>query len=214
MDERATGIILRTRPLTETSVIVHWLTSDLGRLATVAKGARRAQSPFRGKLDLFYVAEFSFARSRRSDLHIAREVVLRETHPELRRDLARLEQASYCAALIEQTTEPESPLPAIFGLLHGLLGHLAQSQAEPRTVMAFELKLLTELGLRPDFESSAITPGTKMLLKRLIETDWIRLSRLKFSEVQTVEARNFLHGFLAHHLGKVLPARSAALRKE
>ena len=40
--ERSTGLILRTRALTETSLIVHWLTPDLGRLATVAKGARRA----------------------------------------------------------------------------------------------------------------------------------------------------------------------------
>ena len=67
MDERATGIILRTRLLTDTSLIVHWLTPDLGRLATVAKGARRPKSPFRGKLDLFYEADFSFARSRRSE---------------------------------------------------------------------------------------------------------------------------------------------------
>ena len=34
MIETTRGIILRTRPLTETSLIVHWLTPDLGRLAT------------------------------------------------------------------------------------------------------------------------------------------------------------------------------------
>ena len=80
MDERSIGVILRVRPLTETSLIVHWLTPDLGRVATVAKGARRPKSPFRGKLDLFYEADFSFQRSRRSELHNLREVVLRETH--------------------------------------------------------------------------------------------------------------------------------------
>ena len=69
MIETATGIILRTRPLTETSLIVHWLTPDFGRLATVAKGARRPKSPFAGQLDLFYAADFSFSRSRSSDLH-------------------------------------------------------------------------------------------------------------------------------------------------
>ena len=80
MIETAAGLVLRTRPLTETSLIVHWLTPGLGRLATVAKGARRAKSPFRGKLDLFYLADFSFSRSRRSELHTLREVSLRETH--------------------------------------------------------------------------------------------------------------------------------------
>ena len=72
MIETATGLILRTRPLTETSLIIHWLTPTFGRLATVAKGARRPKSPFLGRLDLFYEADFSFSRSRRSDLHILR----------------------------------------------------------------------------------------------------------------------------------------------
>src|SRR5687767_2084809 len=103
MDERTSGIILRTRPLTETSLIVHWLTPDLGRIAIVAKGARRPKSPFRGKLDLFYEGDFSFARSRKSELHTLREVVLRDMHGELRKDLGWIQQASYAAAFIEQT---------------------------------------------------------------------------------------------------------------
>ena len=110
MIQTATGIILRTRPLTETSLIVHWLTPNFGRMATVAKGARRPKSPFLGKLDLFYLADFSFSRSRRSDLHILREVSLRETHGPLRQNLASLRQAAYAAAFIEQATETETPL--------------------------------------------------------------------------------------------------------
>src|SRR5512139_17835 len=99
MVERTSGLILRTYPLTETSLIVHWLTPAMGRLATVAKGARRPKSPFRGKLDLFYEADFSFNRSRRSELHNLREVTVRETHSVLRQDLACLQQAAHCAAL-------------------------------------------------------------------------------------------------------------------
>src|SRR5436190_21699232 len=100
MEERTHGLILRTHPLTETSLIVHWLTPDFGRIATVAKGARRPKSPFRGKLDLFFLADFSFARSRRSELHTLREVCLRDTHPALRENYSYLQQVSYCVALI------------------------------------------------------------------------------------------------------------------
>src|SRR6266851_4764215 len=98
MIETTTGVVLRTRPLTETSLIVQWLTPTLGRIATVAKGARRPKSPFRGKLDLFYLADFSFSRSRRSELHTLREASLRETHAFLREELGYLQQACYCAA--------------------------------------------------------------------------------------------------------------------
>src|SRR5271154_3765098 len=105
MTESATGIVLRTRPLTETSLIVQWLTPNFGRIATVAKGARRHKSPFLGKLDLFYVADFSFSRSRSSDLHNLREASLRETHGALREDILKLQQAAYAANFIAQATE-------------------------------------------------------------------------------------------------------------
>src|SRR4051812_49420333 len=100
MEERAQGIILRTRLLTETSLIAHWLTAEHGRVATVAKGARRPKSPFRGKLDLFYSADFSYARSRRSELHTLKEVSLLDTHPKLREEIGYVQQASYAAALL------------------------------------------------------------------------------------------------------------------
>src|SRR5881394_2640206 len=124
--QRTRGIILRTRPFTETSLIVNWLTPDFGRVSTVAKGAKRTKSPFRGKLDLFYEADFSLQRSRRSELHTLREVVLRETHTAIRHELGYLQQASYCAALIEQTTETQTPLPEIYTLFAGFLQALPQ----------------------------------------------------------------------------------------
>src|SRR5690242_167257 len=121
MVESATGLVLRTRPLTETSLIVHWLTPEFGRLATVAKGARRPKSPFRGKLDFFYLASFSFSRSRVSELHSLREVSVVKTHAFLRCEMAYLQQAAYCVRLLEQATETETPLGSLFQLCRDLL---------------------------------------------------------------------------------------------
>jgi len=214
MNERTTGLILRTRPLTETSLIVHWLTPDLGRLATVAKGARRPKSPLRGQLDLFYLAEFSFARSRRSELHTLREVRLRETHPVLRQDWRKLQQVSYCAALVEQTTETDTPLPGAFELLLGLVDYLSPHPAEPKAVFAFEMKLLQESGLKPDFSTGRLSEGGKQILQRLLESDWPALARLRLSAVQVTELRQFLHGFLIYHLGRTPGGRNTALQLE
>jgi DNA repair protein RecO (recombination protein O) len=210
VDTRTTGLILRTRRLTETSLIVHWLTADMGRLATVAKGALRPKSPLRGKLDLFYKAEFSFARSRRSELHALREVRLLETHALLRQELAWLQQASYCAAFIEQATETDTPLPMIYELMDGLLEHLPRQPAQPLTLFAFEMKMLVELGLGPDLDRASLSGGTREILKRLAVADWSRLPRLKLSAAQQTEIRRFLHGFLIYHVGKLPLGRSAA----
>jgi len=211
MIETTAGVVLRTRALTETSLIVHWLTPSLGRLATVAKGARRAKSPFRGKLDLFYLADISFSRSARSELHTLREVSLRETHARLRQDLGLLQQAAYCAALLEQATETETPLPRLFDLMTGVLQHLLIHPRQPATVFSFELKLLNELGLKPSLETSRLKPGTKALISALGENDWAMVARLRLSEAQVADLREFLHGFLTYHLGRIPKARSGAL---
>ncbi len=211
MTETATGLVFRTRLLTETSLIVQWLTPGFGRLATVAKGARRAKSPFLGKLDLFYLADFSFNRSARSELHTLREVSLRETHSGLRRELGRLQQASYGAALVERATETETPLPEVFDLMIGLLRHILAHPPQPQTVFAFELKLLAELGLKPDLAASQLNPGTRQLVKALTENDWPVMACLKLSNDQVTELRQFLHGFLQYHLGSVLKGRAGAL---
>src|SRR5690349_13798465 len=181
--ESSRGIILRTRPLTETSLIVNWLTPEFGRVSTAAKGARRPKSPFSGKLDLFYEADFSFARSSRSDLHTLREVSLRETHAILRRELGSLQQAGYAAALIEQTTESDTPLAEIYDLFSSFVNHVASSEAKPRNVFAFELKLLRALGLEPDAEEK-FPEATRQLISELTESPWDGLVKLRATTAQ------------------------------
>src|SRR5580658_4872808 len=200
---RTTGLVLRTRPLTDTSLIVQWLTRDFGRVATVAKGARRPKSPFRGQLDLFYLADLSFARSRRSELHTLREVRLLESHPGLRLDLIYLQQASYCAALIEQSAEPDAPLAAAFANFTSLLRLLPHQPAQPLTIFAFEMKWLQELGQNPNLSEANLTPGASQILERLLDNDWPEIFRLRLSEAQVREIRLFLHGFIIYHLERV-----------
>jgi len=211
---RTTGLVLRTRPLTDTSLIVQWLTRDFGRVATVAKGARRPKSPLRGQLDLFYLADLSFARSSRSELHTLREVRLLESHPGLRLELSYVQQASYCAALIEQSAEPDAPMPAVFDNFSSLLRHLPKQTAQPQTIFGFEMKWLQELGLKPDLGQTNLTPGTKQILERLLEMDWPEIFRLRLSPAQAREIRLYLHGFIIYHLERIPRGRSAALGGE
>lgn len=203
MIEPATGLILRTWPLTETSLIVEWLTAEAGRMSTAAKGARRPRSPFLGKLDVFYEADFTFSRSRRSELHTLREVRLRATHDALRRDLDRLAQAAYCAKLIEQTTETDTPVPRIYELMRGVVNHLDTHPAQPQLIFAFELKLLRELGQQPSPARTSLNARERELLVRLLESDWPEVSQMTLSASEINDLRLFLHGYLIYHLGRI-----------
>ncbi|MBL9128915.1 MAG: DNA repair protein RecO [Verrucomicrobiales bacterium] len=210
-DERTTGVILRTRLLTETSLIVHWLTGDCGRIATVAKGARRPKSPFRGKLDLFYVADLTFRRSRHSELHALLEVGARASFPEFRNDWRRLTRAAYGVALIEQTTETDTPVPETFRLFLGYLEHLGGAQSGASSVLALELRHLADMGMEPDWDRGNLSGEARALAERLVEGDWRALDvRSVDGEAELALAR-FLHGFLIFHLGRLPRGRSDAL---
>lgn len=211
MEERSQGIILRTRPLTETSLIVNWLTPDLGRLSTVAKGARRPKSPFRGKLDLFFEAAFSFSRSRVSTLHNLREVELQTPNETLRREMNWVLQASYCASLLETSTETESPIPEIHDLFQRFLRHLPKRPPCATPVLAFELKLLYALGLGPSSEDKALSPETRQWIMALTEWEWEEIARQEIPVATVRPLERFLHGFLIHHVGRIPAGRHEAI---
>lgn len=211
MIESATGVVLRTQRLTETSLIVRWLTEESGRLATVAKGARRTKSPFAGKLDLFVEADFTFSRSHRSDLHGLREVSVNEFHLPLRDNVGRIESAAYCTALLEQTTETDTPLPGLFDLFTGLLAQLSRSEPRPRWIFAFELKLLVALGLFPSLDRTRLKPATRELVVALTRGSWSDVESLKPATPSVKELSGFLQGFLIYHLGKIPKGRNTAL---
>ncbi len=122
-----------------------------------------------------------------------------------------LQQASYCAALVEQATETETPLPRVFDLMIGALRHLLAQPLQATTVFSFELKLLTELGLQPDLDKSNLKPGTRQLVNALTENDWPVVARLRPTAAQAAELGHFLHGFLIYHLGRIPKGRDAAL---
>src|SRR5436309_11535227 len=103
--ERADAIVLRVRPVTESSLIVTWFTREFGKLKTMAKGARRPKSPFRGKIDLFYRDEIIFLRSRRSDLHLLHDCFLEAGHWRCRVPTPPWRRPCFARELGDLTTE-------------------------------------------------------------------------------------------------------------
>ena len=157
--ETTHALLLRRTRLTETSFIITWFTADHGKLKTVAKGARRPQSRFAGLLDLFFDCEIQFARSRKSDLHILREVTLHEPHGQLRTDYTRVALAAYFVELLELTTEPEHPAPELHDLLRRALHHLNGQPASRRALVHFEAELTRLLGIANAEVTAAVALG-------------------------------------------------------
>jgi len=145
--ETTAAILLRKRMLSDTSLIVSWCTESFGCIQTVAKGARRAKSPFAGKLDLFFEAEIQIARSRRSDLHTLTEVALKNPFGGIRRNYLRTQVAAYFVELIEICTERDHREPDLFALLRRAFGYLNANDPNLRAVTHFETELARITGV-------------------------------------------------------------------
>jgi DNA repair protein RecO (recombination protein O) len=158
MSESLNGMVLRRARYSDTSLIVTWLTDRHGRLKTMAKGALRQKSPFAGKLDLFFHCDLMLSLSRRSDLHVLREVSILATFDQIRTDYLRTRVASYFVELIEEVTESDHPVADIYRLLLRALDYLNKKTPQPKAVLFFESELCNCLGLySPDLHSAAET---------------------------------------------------------
>ncbi|MBX3731700.1 MAG: DNA repair protein RecO [Verrucomicrobiae bacterium] len=207
------GFILRVHALTETSLVVRWLTADHGRLATVARGARQARSPFHGRLDLFFSARISFQRSRRSDLHTLREVSVTTTHPGVRADYPRLAQASYAVALVERVSEPETPVPELHRLLGEFLAHLDARPALARNVHALEVRMLAAGGLDPVELARDADDGVRRLMHALRDLDWADLGGLEAAPPAIRVVNRCLQAQIESSWGRIPRGRDDALRR-
>jgi DNA repair protein RecO (recombination protein O) len=145
--ETTAAILLRKRRFRDTSLIISWCTESFGCIQTVAKGARRARTPFAGRLDLFFEAEIQIARSKKSDLHTLTELALRDTFAGIRRTYLRTQVAAYFVELIELCTERDHHEPELFALLRRAFNYLDANDPDLRAVAHFETELARIAGV-------------------------------------------------------------------
>lgn len=149
--------MIRLTRLTETSLIVHWFTEAHGLVKAVAKGARRAKSPFAGQIDLFFGGEITLSRPRSGELLILREVAIRQWREGLRRNYTSTLLAAYCCQLLESAVEPEHPEPELHDLLRRALDHFEAAPPTLRGMIHFENELARILGVSHDRFSAEIS---------------------------------------------------------
>lgn len=168
--------LLRTSPLTETSLIVHWCSDQKGLIKTAAKGALRPKSPFSGKLDLFFEAELIYIPSRSGDLHTLKEVSVLKPREGIRKSYLATLAAAYFVKWIELVAERETPIPELAGLLRRALDYLGERPATWKAVRHFENELARLCGLAVDGEDGlaalssayhAQPPQRRELMERL-----------------------------------------------
>lgn len=153
--ESTEAIVIRQADFSETSRVVTLFTRDFGKIATIAKGARRLRGPFEGALDLLAQCQIVFIRKTSNSLDILTEARLTARFRPEARSLHSLYGGYYIAELLDGFTEPYDPHPNLFQEASLMLRMLEAGDRPLQTVLQFELTILREIGQMPVFDSCA-----------------------------------------------------------
>lgn len=143
-------LCLRRFPYGESSLVLHVLTPEAGRVALLAKGAYRPNSGFFAVFDLFDTLEVRWSARTARELGLVTRAALHTRRPALAGDLERYRIALALLELAQLCAREEHEERALFRWLEAALDLLQDGQALPVVVaVAADLALLRANGLAP-----------------------------------------------------------------
>ncbi|HEX6970844.1 MAG TPA: DNA repair protein RecO [Limnochordia bacterium] len=154
---KSQALVLRTRPLGEGDKVVTLFAEGVGKVAAVARGARRVRSRLLGGTQPFVHGRFLLFRGKSLDTLSQVEIV--NPFRRLREDLTAMAAASYTAELVDLSVEEREPIDELFGLLLGTWHWIASGTQTPLALRAFELRAMSVLGYRPVLAACAVCGG-------------------------------------------------------
>lgn len=147
------GFVLHSYAYKETSLIVEVFSRDHGRVALIAKGAKRPHSRLRGVLQTFQ--PLSLGWSGKSEVRTLTGAEWIGGMPPLER--SALLCGFYLNELLVKLLARDDPHPALFDHYVATLNQLAHDEPTAIVLRKFERALLKETGVAGDFSLCAAT---------------------------------------------------------
>lgn len=212
------GFVLHSYPYKETSLIIDFFSRDHGRVALVAKGAKRPHSALRGVLQTFQPLSVSWSGKAEIRTLIGAEWV---------GGLLPLEKSAllcgfYLNELLVKLLARDDPHPTLFNHYVSTLNQLAHGEAAPIVLRRFERALLKETGVAADL-TRCTTTRTVVTADAIYVVDpergarlarpsdpWPRVKGQTLLDMESgnyaapttlVQSKLLMRALLAHHLG-------------
>jgi len=151
--QKTKAIVLGCYPLGEADKIVAFYTRDFGKIRAVARGGRKTKSRLCGRLEILICGTLVFFEKPDKDLHVVNSFDIVESFQVLREDLLKMAYCSYLAELIQHIESLGIPDADIFDLVLDILFMMKAIDDPEVLARAFEIRLLTSMGLSPQLDS-------------------------------------------------------------
>lgn len=150
--QTTSAIVIRHQALGEHDKLITFYTLDAGKLKAVARSARRPGNRLTGSLDLLNHGELVYFDRPHKDLQYVNSFDIRDSFAKLKEDLAGVAYGFYIAELVDQVTPERDADPEVYQLLLNVLQFLMTNQSMVLWVRAFEIKLLSLMGVAPQLD--------------------------------------------------------------
>jgi len=145
---QADAIVLRRLDYGDADRILTLLTREHGKLAAIAKGARRSKARTGSSLDLFGRSRMMLAKGR--NLDVVAQVERRGDVRHIAGDLRRTAYAGLVSEIADKVLEDRHPVDDVFELVAGTLDRLNDVNRSARVDAAwFVMRMLDVLGYQP-----------------------------------------------------------------
>jgi DNA repair protein RecO (recombination protein O) len=143
-----TAIVLKVRDLGESDKIVIFYSKQAGKMAGIAKGAKRSKKRFSNKLEIFSLLDVFYDDRNRSGLVRIAEAELVTPFQSLRENYERYVSAVLACELIYYWSRDNDADKNIFNLLLWVLKRIDTGNSPRMAQIFFQVKLYTLLGYR------------------------------------------------------------------
>lgn len=151
---RAEGIVLKSMDYGEGSKIINIYTREFGKVALVAKGAKKTKSRFNIATQIFSYGEYIYYQSK--DLGTLNSVEIEHYFSDIYYDIQKQAYAAYIVELVDKLTEANVTNSFIFDQLLSSIEQINAGKDEEIIAKIFEMKLFIISGYKPELNVCTI----------------------------------------------------------
>lgn len=156
--ELSDALVLRAVDYRDADRIVTLLTESHGKVAVLARSARRSKKRFGGSLEPYALIEAE-VRLGRGEVGSIAKARVKQSFPAILSDLTRMSVAAVALELVREALPTRQPEPEVFALTMEFLAHLADMTGPPgaqeQLLLAFEVRCIGLLGFAPNLDTCA-----------------------------------------------------------
>jgi DNA repair protein RecO (recombination protein O) len=197
------AIVLRTVNYSETSIIATLYSKESGKIALIAKGARKPKSPFAAQLEPMNILHINYFHKDTRNIQLLKNSSFLENSMGIRENFDSLNYGLTVVEILDKLIQENDIDPIIFRLSIRTLSALRSAQINFNIVFSFFiLQLLVRLGFMPELNKCCNCSGNLETAKfdehrgELICKNCIHEGKINFSS-RTI---NLLKALLKTHI--------------